>query len=129
MDASSAEATGMPVRVSARRLTAWRTNFLRRLRVMSRSPVVIVEPACSLTGHAVRCHICRHLRIGGQHGTQRGLQRLEPGLVVPPVVHALAENGLADLLGARGTHGPLIVVEPEASLFDRQPGGGGSAQG
>ena len=43
-------------------------------------------------------------RIASQRGPERGLQRIEPGLVVPPMIHAVAKDRLAHLLGAGGAH-------------------------
>src|SRR5580700_11681529 len=62
----------------------------------------------------------RRLRVGVENGTESGLQRLEPRLVVSPVFKRIAENGLTNLLGARGAHGALVLVEPQASLLEGQ---------
>ncbi len=39
---------------------------------------------------------------------------------MPPVVHALPENRAPHLLGAGGTHGPLVFIEAQALLLERQ---------
>src|ERR1700687_2400820 len=44
----------------------------------------------------------RHRWIAFQHGPERGLERPEVCIVVTPMFDGVAENGLADLLGAGG---------------------------
>src|SRR3974390_246460 len=39
---------------------------------------------------------------------------------MPPVVHAVPENGTPHLLGTRGTHGALVFIESQSLLLERQ---------
>src|SRR5690242_21853883 len=66
-----------------------------------------LDPAHSVEG--------RNPRILGQNISQGPLERIEPRLIMTPVVHRLAKNRLAHLLGACGTHGAVILVEAQAS--------------
>src|SRR5262249_22039855 len=72
-------------------------------------------PACKLS----TTHCC--LRVGGQYRPQCGLQRIEPRLVVAPVLDPFAENRLANLLGAGGAHRALVLIEAQARRLERQP--------
>src|SRR5512134_2275752 len=55
-----------------------------------------------------------------EHGPERLLQRVEPRLVVPPLVHALAKDRPAHLLGAGSANRPLVLVETKHALLERQ---------
>src|SRR5579872_4587627 len=39
---------------------------------------------------------------------------------MPPLIQTVAEDGLANLLGAGGAHGTLVFVEAQAPLLERQ---------
>src|SRR5262245_32361033 len=63
----------------------------------------------------------RNLGISVEDGAQCGLEWTEPLLEVPPVVHPLPVDGLADLFGARRPHRPFIFEEPEAAFLEWEP--------
>src|SRR5437773_4425949 len=89
-----------------------------------------IEPPCGFCASPGRrkatpstCGISncrRHSRVFAKKGAQCLLQRTEPRLVCSPVLDGVAEDGLAHLLGARRADGPLVLVEPEALLLERQ---------
>src|SRR3569832_663099 len=103
-----------------------------RPKLMTRYSVIHTPPvSAGLFGPAVassdlRPHAAslnsrpRRLRIGFQDRSQRGLQRVEPGFVVFPVVEAFAEDRAADLLGAGRPDRALVLVETKAVRLDRQ---------
>src|SRR5262245_36219494 len=62
----------------------------------------------------------RYVRIVLEHGAERAFQRVQPGLVIPPVIDSLAIDRLAHLLRAGGAHGALVLVEPQTALVERQ---------
>ena len=61
-----------------------------------------------------------HVRVRGEHGTECGLERTQPGFVVPPLLDAVPVDGLADLLGARRAHRTLVLEEAQAARLERQ---------
>ena len=67
-------------------------------------------------------HSCQRWRCGVsvEHGTERGLERVEPGFVVPPVVECVPENRLAHLFGTRRADRTFVLVEAQASGLERQ---------
>src|SRR6188508_318156 len=62
-----------------------------------------------------------HLGIRRKDVPQRLLEGFQPGLEVPPLVHALAENRPPHLLRAGGAHGARILMKLKHSLLERQP--------
>src|SRR5215469_15484690 len=89
-----------------------RASFLNRLRCIW-SPLYVVESAVASEWCQRRC-----VRVGIQHRPEGGLERLEPGLEMPPLLEPLTEDRLAHLLGARGAHGALVLVETQALLLE-----------
>ena len=61
------------------------------------------------------------LGIGIEHGSERGLERSQPGLERHVRFGPLAEDRTADLFGAGGAHSTLGAVEFQAGLLERQP--------
>src|SRR5262249_21013815 len=85
------------------------------------------ESSCSSPG--VVCTQCSCLRVtesklrgrvGLQSGAKRALEGAEPGLVVAPMLHGVAKDGLSHLFGACRAHCACILVEPQAALLERQ---------
>src|SRR5689334_25328501 len=61
-----------------------------------------------------------HRRISLEHAPKRLLQGVEPRLVVFPLLHAVAKNGLTHLFGACRAHSPLIFMEAEHAFLERK---------
>src|SRR5690349_8534176 len=59
--------------------------------------------------------------VARERVTQRILERSEPRLVVAPLVHGLAGDGLTHLLGACAAHTALGAVELHACPLEWQP--------
>ena len=111
----------------------------RRLRAAAR---LVLRPLRGAAGPAPGTPLRllrRHLRPAGDHRpdarrargrtrlapvhlglAERVLQRSQPGLVMPPLVQSLAEDGPADLFGAGGAHGASRFVETQAGVLERQ---------
>src|SRR5882762_10760503 len=62
----------------------------------------------------------RHGREACQDRTQRLFQWPKPRIEMPPVVHAVPENGTPHLLRAGGAHRPLVLIEPQALFLERK---------
>src|SRR6185437_13509199 len=62
----------------------------------------------------------RNPRILGQNISQSSLERIEPRLIMTPMVHRLAKNRLPHLLGAGGADSPVVFMELETRRLERQ---------
>src|SRR5450631_2752356 len=78
------------------------------------------SPASSVDTGVVILIVGR-IRVDREHVAQRVPQRIQPWLVVAPMIDAFAEYGLAHLLRTRGSHRPVVVVKAQASRFECQP--------
>src|SRR6185436_20803894 len=65
--------------------------------------------------------LARIRRLRFQCGPQRTFEWVEPLLEMSPLIHAGPVDGLADLLGARGSHGALVLEEAQAFWLERKP--------
>src|SRR5579863_4358213 len=89
-------------------------NLRSRLRCM-RSPL---DLCCRRkVGRGNQFSKFGRLRISIQHGAQSGLKWPEPGFKLSPLLHARPVDGRTHLLGARGPHRTLILIEPQTSGF------------
>src|SRR5688572_7098993 len=61
-----------------------------------------------------------YARIFPEHGSERLLQRVEPRLVVPPLLHPVAEYRASHLFGACRANGALVLMETQHSFLERQ---------
>src|SRR6187397_3495870 len=59
-------------------------------------------------------------RISVQHAPKRLLQRVEPRLVMLPLLHPLAKNGPTHLFGAGRANSPLIFMESQYAFLERK---------
>src|SRR5579863_1167013 len=97
---------------------AIRLSFRCRARVIS-SPYTSSTLSCRLSHYGKKSK-CRGGGIAIQDGSEGFFQRIQPGLVVTPMVDSLAKNRLTNLLRAGGTHVALGFVKAQASVLERQ---------
>ncbi len=62
----------------------------------------------------------RRQRITQQHRSQGLLERLEPRLVMLPVIDTITINRLAHLLGTGSAHSAVVFVKTQTALIERQ---------
>ena len=62
-----------------------------------------------------------NVRVGERDRAEGLLEGFEPRFIVAPMVHPLAVDGLADLLGAGGPDGTLVLEESQALRLEGSP--------
>ena len=77
---------------------------------------------CNLGQRRARLRFLHHRGFGvaRNNRSQNIAQRGKPGLEIPPLFHAIAENGPANLLGTRGAHGAVVLIEAQAGGLERE---------